>query len=598
MSQSGLHPGGDVPHYPVPPSRRGVLMVAGLTALVLLPFVTKPFHIDDTVFVRVAEQILRDPLHPYALDYNWDGVPKPMWSVSQHPPLHSYVLAVVGGILGMHELPLHLAYLGFAVGCAVLMYLLACRLCPYPVLATLLVVLTPGFLVSASNLMADVMMLFFWLLAIWGAMRYADKQEAWVLWLAGAAAAGAAMTKYFGICVLPLIAVYVVPQTHRSKPHLAALTLPVLVLAGWGWYSLETGGVFHPLGAAHHAIASDRGNDPQYLLDSSLRIGRTLAFVGGTLIWPVLLLPAVSRLPVALIVGTVLGAIAMTVAETLTISEKVAQGGQHLLEFLLIVFVGLIVLAAALLEWKRRPDLDTWLLGLWMAGTLVFAGLINWSVNARVVLPALFPVTVLFVRWIASLQHSELWIRGLRVALVPAAACAVLVCLGDLEFARAGKAFAQSRARQLLEQGERVYFKGHWGFQYYMEEEGAEPADLEGMLQRGGLIVYPMYNAKNGILSREWKHVSFHPYLNSYRVHTTSPDLSAGFYSSIFGFLPFGFGKQHPDYPPLADGFRIDRIGVAPAAPQQVGQIVSQRTAQRRASDDSLSQSAAIDPGS
>lgn len=598
MSQADQQPGGDVPRYPSQPSRRGVLVVAGLTALVLLPFVTKPFHIDDTVFVRVAEQILRDPLHPYALDYNWDGVPKPMWAVSQHPPLHSYVLAVVGGILGMHELPLHLAYLGFAVGCAVLMYLLACRLCPYPVLATLLVVLTPGFLVSASNLMADVMMLFFWLLAVWGAMRYADKQEAWVLWLAGAAAAGAAMTKYFGICVLPLIAVYVVPQTHRSKLHLAALTLPVLVLAGWGWYSLETGGVFHPLGAAHHAIASDRGNDPQYLLDSSLRIGRTAAFVGGTLIWPILLLPAVSRLPIVLIVGALLAAVAMTVAEMLIIDAKVSHGGQHLIVFFLVGLVGLMVLSAAFLEWKRRRDFDTWLLGLWLAGTLVFAGLINWSVNARVVLPALFPATVLFVRWLASLPASDVWLRLLRLAVVPAAAVALLVGLGDLEFARAGKTFAQTHARRLLAEGETVYFKGHWGFQYYMEEEGAEPADLEGDVLRGALIVYPLYNAKNEVDTRKWKNVDFQAYPNPYRVHTTSLDLSAAFYSTAFGFLPFGFGTQHPDYPPLADGFRIDRIGVAPAAPQQVGQIVSQRTAQRRASDDSLSQSAAIDPGS
>jgi hypothetical protein len=39
-----------------------------VTALVLLPFLGKAFTIDDTFFMREAQQALRDPLHPTAFD--------------------------------------------------------------------------------------------------------------------------------------------------------------------------------------------------------------------------------------------------------------------------------------------------------------------------------------------------------------------------------------------------------------------------------------------------------------------------------------------------------------------------------------------------
>jgi hypothetical protein len=44
------------------PSRRGRLLVVGATLACLAPFLGKAFHIDDPVYVEVAQQILRSPL--------------------------------------------------------------------------------------------------------------------------------------------------------------------------------------------------------------------------------------------------------------------------------------------------------------------------------------------------------------------------------------------------------------------------------------------------------------------------------------------------------------------------------------------------------
>jgi hypothetical protein len=267
-------------------------------------------------------------------------------------------------------------------------------------------------------------------------------------------------------------------------------------------------------------------------------------------------------MPWPLIVASFIWAAVATGCESLTISPKIADGGRHLIAFAFASMAGLMLIFAAANEWfKQRRSFDAWLLGLWLAGTLFFAGFVNWTVNARVVLPCLFPAVVLFLRWLARQELPEVWLRLARIAAVPAAAVALLLCLGDFEFARAGQQFARTYVPQQLQAGERVYFTGHWGFQYYMEEAGAEPADLDGYAQSGSLMIYPLFNAKNGVLKIPAQNLDFKAYPNRYGLHTTSLDLNAGFYSTAFGFLPFGFGAQNQHYPPLADGFRVDRIG-------------------------------------
>src|SRR5207237_945604 len=42
-----------------------------LALLALLPFLDKPFTIDDTLFLRQAQHLLIDPLHPTAFDIVW-----------------------------------------------------------------------------------------------------------------------------------------------------------------------------------------------------------------------------------------------------------------------------------------------------------------------------------------------------------------------------------------------------------------------------------------------------------------------------------------------------------------------------------------------
>ena len=48
------------------PKIRDAVWVAIISAAATLPFLDKPFHIDDTLMLLLAENVVQDPLDPYA----------------------------------------------------------------------------------------------------------------------------------------------------------------------------------------------------------------------------------------------------------------------------------------------------------------------------------------------------------------------------------------------------------------------------------------------------------------------------------------------------------------------------------------------------
>ena len=135
-------------------------IVAVIAALV--PFLNKAFHIDDPLFLWMAQQVSQHPADPYGFSVNWYVSAKPMFSIMQNPPLNAYYIALAAKFLGWSELAMHGAFLVPAVAAVLGTFFLAQRLSGSPLLGALLMLFTPVFLVSATTVMCDV-----WLLALW-----------------------------------------------------------------------------------------------------------------------------------------------------------------------------------------------------------------------------------------------------------------------------------------------------------------------------------------------------------------------------------------------------------------------------------------------
>ena len=145
-----------------------------VTLAALLPFLAKPFNIDDPLFIWAARQIQAHPGDPYGFNVEWGYREFPMSRVTENPPLACYYIAVVAGIFGWGEAGLHFAFLLPAVAVILGTYRLARRLCRSPGLAALITLFTPVFLVSSMAVMCDVLMLAFW---IWAVVLWVEGNE-------------------------------------------------------------------------------------------------------------------------------------------------------------------------------------------------------------------------------------------------------------------------------------------------------------------------------------------------------------------------------------------------------------------------------------
>jgi hypothetical protein len=516
--------------------RAGLLGPAGpalAAAAALAPFAGKAYHVDDTVFLRIARQIQERPLAPYDFRYNWGLTPVPAWVLNLHPPLNGYYLAAVGLLAREREVWTHLAYLPFAAACAALMTLIARRLCRRPLPAVLASLACPAFFVSATNVMADVPLLMFWLLAALLTLESVEPGKESRLWAAAAAAAAAAMTKYFGLSLVPLGLAYWLAKKRRASIHLASFLVAPAAVALWGWYSETQIGFFHPFASGEFGWASARLGPPTAVAAA--------AFLGGGSAWALALAPTMRRLG-----RFALPAVAAAAAAALLMGGVPAAAR---VEWLALSFGGGLLFSAAAAGAAARPDAESLFLSLWFGGVLLFAGLLNWTVNERALLPAFFPAAVLVTRWLESSADGERRLSRWPWAVAPAFALSLLLAAADAGHAGAARDFAAGPARALIRGGRRARFIGHWGFQYYMEREGAEPFDYRrpelGPDERlcvslNNSSTLPVPEPLRSRLVVEAREAAPDPL--GVRL-TDVEDGTAGFYSSDFGPVPFSFAR-------------------------------------------------------
>jgi hypothetical protein len=96
-----------------------------------------------------------------------------------------------------------------------------------------------------------------------------------------------------------------------------------------------------------------------------------------------------------------------------------------------------------------------------------------------------------------------------------------------------------------------IWFQGHWGFQYYMEKFGGKPIDFSRpKIVEGDIVVIPSVYQNTNIRPLP-KNVSLPTETIQYRscnwISIINGKDRAGFYSSIWGPVPFVFGPTHPE---------------------------------------------------
>lgn len=532
------------------PRHYSLLLLVLATSGCLLPFLNKAIHIDDPVYLWTAQQIAQHPLDPFGFRIVWYDTEAPLADISNNPPISSYYAAAWGRLFGWSEPAMHLAFFFPALAVVLCTYRLAGRFTRYPFWTALLTLFAPGFLVSGTTLMCDVLMLAFWIAAV---MLWLDAIDSGnpALFLASATlAAACALTKFFGIALILLLPFYSLLR-RRLAVSFAYVGIPVFFLALYERWMRHLYGPGTIRNAVQYASLHNQGHQLPALTKGII----TLSFAGGCMLPALLLLPLLwsRRWIAAQLFGGVLVGVAVA---RHWIFLDAPRAGDHwgLLSAQLAIFVvgGLSVLALTGLSPYERRGADSMLLALWILGALVFSGFVNWAINARAVLPIIPAVAILIVQ---RLERAGCFSPGrfpwkLAAPLVASGALSLAIAWSDARLANSARDAATVISSQFRDSARPMYFEGHWGFQYYMQRAGAQPTDIrKTRFQTGDLLVIPE-NTTNSFgppPGFQLADVRILPLDLPQPLATMSQPLGAGFYASVWGPLPFAIGPVPPE---------------------------------------------------
>jgi hypothetical protein len=214
------------------------------------------------------------------------------------------------------------------------------------------------------------------------------------------------------------------------------------------------------------------------------------------------------------------------------------------------IAAGFSVLALAATDAWKNKDADSLLLMLWVVGTFFFTGFLNWAINARSVLPLIPAAGILLARRLDAMPANSIRWRPamLAVPLAVAGAVSLWLAWADTELANSTRTAATIIEQKTRDQPGKVWFMGHWGFQYYMESFGARPVvvndppqsagDFLAIAERDRLFeIRPAFVSSRDVIQIPMR----------LGITTVQRELGTGFYSSDLGPLPFAIGPVSPE---------------------------------------------------
>jgi hypothetical protein len=414
-------------------------------------------------YLAGAQHAQIDPLHPNHARYVFAGDEVSMQG-HPHPPLNVWCLAGLLALLGdIHEVPFHAAYIVFSLAAALSMWSLARRFSPHPLIATLLFIAVPAFVVNGNSLESDLPFLAFWMASAALFVGAADRASRLRLALSTAAGVLAALAAYQSVVLVPILGFYLWARRRAWRAAWVALLAAPLTLGLWQLHErLSTGEM---------PVTVLAGYFQTYALQTlAMKVKNAAALTGHAawLVFPVLAVAAfwpVARWAWLVVLAAAAGA---------------ALADWHPL-FWASVGVGVLVLAGCGHRAWRDRDPDSRFLAAWVLIFFTGALVLFFAGSARYLLPLAAPVALLVSR---SLEGRAGW-------LVAAAGVQLALSLGlslvNYQHWDGYRQFARSLSRE--SEIRRVWINGEWGLRFYFESDGGLPLVRGQAVRPGDMVV-------------------------------------------------------------------------------------------------------------
>ncbi len=453
-------------------------IAAALTGLNALKRVT----IDDTAFLYYARQIASHATDPYGFEIFWYDTLTPAMELLAPAGL-PYWLGAGIALLGEHPAVLKLWLFPYALLLVWAMRDLIRRFAPAGGTALLLICSLSPSIVPAFNLMLDIPALSLSLGALALFIRACERAQLSTALLAGLLVGLAMQTKYNSVAQAGALVIYgLLARQFRLTAVAAGLAGGVFL--GWEAWLVHRYGESHIL---HHYMLAPQAawiNTP-----TTWAIGWTALF--GALAWPPALLglSTLRQSKVLLAVGMMLATLPLVVVAMLEPRTtptairpiRLGEGDLALDAFFaagcVVVLVVLIPIVSGLKRRQSGWERGTLFLLIWFAIELLACFFVSPFHAARRLIGPIFVATLVAAHCGLPREkapHALRWVALYSVCL------GLLFGVTDLADSRARHEAQGLIARELERLGhdvtrERVWFTGHWGFQFYSEERGYLP---------------------------------------------------------------------------------------------------------------------------
>ncbi len=502
-----------------------------VASLLLLPFLNKPFTIDDPLFLREAKHALVDPLHPADFEQVWNAGDR--LKLSQYllgGTLPAYVLSPVAA-LGGREWMAHLYQLLLLCGFLIASVSVALRLgCDRRQANTvgLLIASNPVTLAMAATCMPDVMAATFGMAGMDRLLLFREERR----WGAGLASglllAAAVLCRASTAPLLLVAALLLMPVTAKQAAErlwplgIAAAVVAVFVSLNRGPAAGAT------VGAAFQMLTSLR-NVPRNLVAFLCY----QALTGPLLVYALLSSGRKFACGVA-------GLVALGVALSLI------AGSPNLLLYAVPTALGVCFLLACVTVVRRasacqRPLAGALPLLVWLGSGMIALPYVY--MGAKYLLPGVPAAALLIVRHAARTRHPR---YPLTLALLVALGwiSGALIVVGDTTLASSQREAVDRLVAPRIRRGLQVWAGGQWAFLAYAEDAGAKALGNTPPLPEPGDTIVVSRLDYYGMLDRLpiRRELLFTQPDRRCGVFVLNRRFRAGFYSNRFGYLPFAIG--------------------------------------------------------
>jgi hypothetical protein len=499
-----------------------------LASLLLLPFLNKPFTIDDPLFLREAQHALVDPAHPADFEQVWNAGDRQ--KLSQYllgGTLPAYILTPVAA-LGSKEWAAHLYQwlflCAFLLACVSVARRMGCDARQANIVA-LLVGSNPVTLAMSATCMPDLMAATFGVFGIDRVLLFREERRTLAGILAAVFLAAALLCRASTAPLIIVAALLLWPGSNQSRDRKGALASkgafaflwPVAIavlLAAVPLASLGT------VGGAFQTLTGLR-NVPR----------NTISFLAfQALTGPILIYWMLTRGRRAFAV------VAVTIALGIALSFLPSD---NLRQYAIPASLGLCFITAF-------ADLFLQLRHVWPLIVWLFAGLVALPyvyMSAKYLLAGIPAAAILIVLHAARVRQQR---YPLTVALLIACGwiAGALIIVGDTTLAGSQRSAVEREVPRMLKRGHQAWAGGQWAFLEYAQRAGAHPLGNQPPLPSPGDYVLisrlDYYGRFDDLpLNRDYLYSTVDRRCG---VFVLNRELHAGFFSNRFGYLPFAIG--------------------------------------------------------